>query len=492
MKIPPIHRTLLERWWMARRSVVVAAVLGWSLVGRAGATPITDTLPILLTGLSLDLRVDYSKGTLAGAATLEVRNTAHHPVRQIPLLLNRLMTVSRITAPDGHTIPFTQRTVLYVDDSTLQVNALTVSAEVLRPGDTGSIIVHYSGTLVGYTETGSLYIKDHVSPEFTIIREDAFAFPVIGMPSRAANRAAPREPFQFTARITVPRGQVVAMGGERIGSIPQDSEVVWSYRASGPVPFLNIAIAPYATLETGGVRIFYFSADSAGARVVGQAVGQALERLRRWYGPLGREPRLTIMEIPEGYGSQASLTAGILQTADAFQDRSQLRQLYHELSHLWNVTDGEHPSPRWNEGLASFLERRLAAELDGQADWHATLERTARRIEDACAPHVGCDRVPLVGYGRAGLTDLSYSVGAVTFYALYTVLGPDDFDRAYRDFYQRFKDSSATSADLAAAFHDVNPQADKILEDWLLTPRWYARLRAGESVEQVVESYRRP
>src|SRR5512142_760506 len=411
MKIPLIHRTLLERWWMVRRAAVVAAVLGWSLVGSAGATSITDTVPLVLTGLSPDLHVDYSNGTLAGTATLEVRNTANHPVRLIPLLLNRLMTVSRITAPDGHTIPFTQRTVLYVDDSTLQVNALTVSAGALRPGDTRSIIVHYSGPLVGYTETGSLYIKDHVSPEFTMIQEDAFACPVIGMPSRAANRAALRDPFQFTARITVPRNQVVAMGGERIGSIPQDSEAVWSYRASGPVPFLNIAIAPYATLETSGARIFYFSADSTGARVVGQAVGQALERFQRWYGPLGREPRLTIMEIPEGYGSQASLTAGILQTADAFRDRSQLRQLYHELSHLWNVTDREHPSPRWNEGLASFLERRMAAELDGQTDWHATLERTARRIEDACARHVGCDRVPFAAYGTAGRTDLSYSVG---------------------------------------------------------------------------------
>ena len=477
---------------MDYRAAVIASVAAWSLAGRAAARPIADTVPVLLTGMTLDLRVDYQRGMLGGTVTLAVRNTAHRPVREIPLLLNRLMTVSRVATSDGRAIPFTQRTVLYADDPALQVNAITVAPGTLQPGATRSITVHYAGVLVGYTETGSLYIRDHVSPEFTIIREDAFAFPVVGIPSRAADRAAPREPFPFEARITVPRTEIVAMGGERIGSLAQDSEVVWRYRASGPVPFLNIAIAPYATLETGGARIFYFPDDSAGARVVGQAVAQAIGRFQQWYGPLQREPRLTIMEIPEGYGSQASLTAGILQTADAFRDRTQLRQLYHELSHLWNVDDREHPSPRWNEGLASFLERRMAAELDGQTDWHATLERTARRIDDACAGHAGCDRVPFADYGRAELTDLSYSVGAAMFYALYRALGADQFDRAYRVFYQRYKDSSATSADLMTAFHDVDPSADRIFDEWFRTTRWYARLRGGESLERIVESYRQP
>lgn len=475
---------------MSHRAVIIV-LLGCSVVGSGVAAPATDTQPLLLTNLALDLRLDYGRGTIGGTAALTVRNTANHAIAQIPLLLNRLMTVSGVTSLDGRAIPFTQQTVQFQDDSALQVKSIAVRARV-GPGASSSLVVHYSGVLVGYTETGSLYIKDHVSPEFTIIREDAYAFPVVGVPSRATNRAAPREPFQFAARITVPREQIVAMGGERLENVSHDSETVASYRASGPVPFLNIAIAPYATLDSSGVRIFYFPADSTGARAVARAVALALERFQRWYGSLARDPRLTIMEIPEGYGSQASLTAGILQTADAFRDRSQLRQLYHELSHLWNVADRDRPSPRWNEGLASFLERRMAAELDSPTDWGASLERSVRRIDDACARPAPCDRVPFTDYGRAGLTDLSYSVGAVMFYALYATLGPDDFDRAYREFYQRFRDSSATSADLVAAFHGVNPAADRVFGDWFLTTRWYTRLRGGESVQQIVESYRRP
>jgi hypothetical protein len=470
--------------------MICSLVLGMS--GLLPAQPARDSVPLLLTGLTLELRVDYDRGAIGGTARLELRNNGDRAIRRIPLLLNRLMSVSRITAGAG-VQTFVQRIVQFQDDSLLQVNSVVVTTvHAIPPHDTTSMTVQYSGFLVGYAETGSLYIKDHVTHDFTIIREDAYAFPVIGLPSRSANRAAPREPFRFAARITVPADLVVAMGGEQVDQVRRDSEITWGYRSTGPVPFLNVTIAPYRVLENSGARIFYFPADSGGAAVLGHAAVDALERYARWFGPLAHQSRMAIMEIPEGYGSQASLTAGILQTADAFRERAQLRQLYHELSHLWNVADRERPSPRWNEGLASFLERRMASELDGQTDWHGTLERTAQRIDGACAQPIACDRVPFADYGRAGLTDLSYPVGAVMFYALYNALGSDDFDRAYRDFYQSFRDTGATSADLVAAFHRVSPTADRIFQDWFLTTRWYARLRGGESLEQIVETYRQP
>jgi hypothetical protein len=51
-----------------------------------------------MTGLELDLRVDYDAKALDGTATLHVRNASPRPARTIPLLLGRLMHVSRIRA----------------------------------------------------------------------------------------------------------------------------------------------------------------------------------------------------------------------------------------------------------------------------------------------------------------------------------------------------------------------------------------------------------
>jgi dienelactone hydrolase len=453
-----------------------------------------DPVPFTLTRLALDLRVDYARGAIDGSATLRFRNVAPRPAAEVPLLLNRLMSIARVTDTAGVAVPFTQRVAVFQDDSMRQVDAATVTlGRAVLPGDSVTIVVHYGGRLVGYTETGSLYVRDHVSRDFTVIREDALAFPSLGAPSWRANRAIVREPFAFTARVSVPADLTVAMGGRLVGSTRQDSIATWTYASEpgGPVPFLNIAIAPYQVIDDGGSHIFYFPQDSTGARMVRQALTGAMSRYTAWYGPLGRSPRVTVMEIPEGWGSQASLTAGIIETADAFRDRAQLHQLYHELSHIWNPPDLDRPSPRWNEGLASFLEWRMAAELDGWNGWDARLDRLEQSLRGRCASGGPCATVPPAGYGAAEATGLSYQVGAIMFYALHRTMGAERFDRAYREFYQAHRQGGATGADLVAAFRRADPRATPILADWYSTTRWYARLTAGESVRQIVEGYAR-
>jgi len=478
---------MMMRGRMLRALLGVAAVLVRPGLPRA---PAPDAVPILLTRMALELRIDYSRQAIEGAVTLVVQNTADLPVASIPLLLNRLMSVSRVVDGTGRSLAFKQRVVVFQDDSIRQVNAVTVTPRhSLAAGDTLAVTLQYGGILVGYTETGSLYIQDHVSREFTIIREDAYAFPVVGVPSWASNQTIPRESFAFTARVTAPADLVVAMGGELEERIPHDSLATWRYRSTGPVPFLNITIAPYLQRDDSTSRIFYFPADSDGARMLQEAVSAALDLLSRWFGPLPHTPHLVVMEIPEGFGSQASLNAGIIQTADAFRTRAELPQVYHELSHLWNVPDLEHPSPRWNEGLASFLQWRMAAELDGWSLWDARLQRSVKALLDGCAPPAPCSTVPLQAYGKAGLTDRSYTVGLLMFYALHRVLGDSGFDRAYGAFFQKYRDTGATSADLVAAFHRENPSSDPIFMDWLTTTRWYARLASGESLQQIIASY---
>jgi hypothetical protein len=348
--------------------------------------------------------------------------------------------------------------------------------------------VRFAGRLVGYVETGSLYIRDRIDREFTILREDALAFPVVGVPSDAKNRSVPRIDFPFTASVTVPRDIVVAMGGHHVGTVPRDSVATWTYRSERGVPFLNIAIAPYRQLQRRGARIFYFAQDSLGARMVDSAIAAALDRFTTWFGPVGEELDLTVMEIPEGFGSQASLTAGIIETADAFRDRAQLPQLYHELSHLWNAPDRDERSPRWNEGLASFLQWRMAATLDGWAAWDARLQRLETTVRAQCARRGACDRVPFAAYGTQGLTDLSYPVGALMFYTLFRTLGADRFDRTYRDLFQAHR-AGVLSRDLIVAFSEADPRAARIMQEWFTTTTWYDRLKAGESARAIVESY---
>ena len=130
-------------------------------------------------------------------------------------------------------------------------------------------------------------------------------------------------------------------------------------------------------LERGATRVVYFPEDSIGAAGVMNAIKNTMRLYTDWFGPLKEEAGLTVIEIPDGWGSQADVTA-IIQTAPAFKDPSGYSRVYHELSHLWNVIPTDQPSPRWNEGLASFLAYLTAEELDGRTVLH---ERVASRMQ---------------------------------------------------------------------------------------------------------------
>ncbi len=460
------------------------------VAAMAALSPPGDKIPLRLDRLGLSLTIDYQQGSVRGSATLLVANPSPRAVAEIPLLLNRLMVVSRVTDAKGRPVPYSQRTTIFSDDSTYQVAAIRIQPTgPIGPGDSLGFTVDYGGVLVGYTETGSLYIQDHVSPDFTILREDALAFPVLGVASWAANRAIVRENFEFTARITVPESLTVAAGGSLSGRERRDSLVTWTYRSTAPVPFLNITIAPYRILEDSSSRIFYFPADSAGARMMQGAIASALARFDQWYGHLGARPRLTVMEIPENFGSQASLTAGIIQTADAFRARMELRQVYHELSHLWNVPDLDRPSSRWNEGLASFLQWRMAGELDGWNDWDGQVARLSASLLERCAPPAPCGSTPMADFGATRLTDRSYGVGMLMFLALYRTMGSERFDRAYRKFFQQNQTSGGNLKALTEVFTAEDARSRRIFDEWMYSARWYNVLKAGGNFSEVIARY---
>lgn len=121
---------------------------------------------------------------------------------------------------------------------------------------------------------------------------------------------------------------------------------------------------------------------------------------------------MTFIEIPDGWGSQADVTT-ILQSAAAFKVPEQHREVYHEISHLWDVPSIDRPSPRWNEGLASFLEYLVTQEVSGKSVVDARANQLIARLRSSLPEHSDWRTALLVDYGHARLTDLSYSAGAL-------------------------------------------------------------------------------
>jgi hypothetical protein len=480
----------------ARRGRLLVPALLASLLGVlpcAGARLPAEfrPAPLRLRSIGLVVAIDYPSERLAGTATLEIENWTDDPVAEASLLLNRLMRFDAIRSSAGEPLSFSQQIVTFVDSPMQQVNQATIHlATALPPGGRATTVVAYSGYLVGYTETGSLYIRDRIDPEFTILRVDAYAFPVVGVPSRVANRSVPEVAFPFDVAVTVPSDLTVASGGELLAKTTAGLFTTWAYRSASPAPFLNLAIAKYVIFQEEGVRVFAFPRDESGARRVLAAARGAIALFTRSFGPTLARPAFAVIEIPEDFGSQASIAGGIIQTADAFRNASELRQLYHEISHFWNSPDSDHPSPRWNEGLASYLERRAARELDGRDEVDANAFARAERLLTLAKENPRLQSVPLASYGKEGMTDFSYSVGAILFYLLDRVVGPAKFDELIGSYYQKNKTFGAGSAEfLREATVLGGPRAAAVLHDWFETVRWYERLCAGESITHMAESY---
>jgi hypothetical protein len=443
------------------------------------------------TAIRLSIALDYPEARLIGSARIELENYSSAPASTASFLLNRLMAVTAVRGSGPGRLPFRQSIVAFEDDPMRQVRQVLVTLPTaVAPRARVVVELRYSGYLVGYTETGSLYMQDRIDSAFTILREDAFAFPVVGVPSWQEIRATPRVDFTYDADIVAPAGLSVASAGRLLERRSVLGGTAWHYRGEKAVPFLNLTVAPYRLIETGGIRLFHFPEDSAGGARLLQASQRALDQLGSWFGPLHDPQTLTIMEIPDGWGSQASLTGGIIQTAAAIRSAEHLGEVYHELSHLWNAPDLDRPSPRWNEGFASFMALRLARDLDGWTGLDSTMQASATAI---VARLTGSPQasIPMRDYGRTGNTDLSYRVGRLLFYLLERTTSPESFNAIVGGYYHRYAGAGGTTQDfldlaIAKSSHDLRP----LFRDWMQTTNWLGILQREPSLDHLVEAYR--
>jgi hypothetical protein len=475
---------------MESRRVVWCIVLAFGLASVASAQ---DPAPeaFVMRHATLDVSVDYAEQRLAGTMSVELENLAAADAATVSFLLNRLMEASDVRDASGGAVAYTQDVLRFRDDPMRQVLQLIVKLpRAIPPHGHTTLRIDYAGNLTGYREIGWLYVRDHIDTTFTILRSDALAFPTLGGLSDAANRRAPRVDFTYDASVRVPDRYLVATGGAVTRTPHPDGTTTWRYLSGGPSPVLNISIALFDTLVGGGVRLFHFREDSAGARRLMAGTQRALGTLTQWYGPLHSEAHVTITEIPDGWGSQASLVGGIIQSAAAFHDAEQMGELYHELSHLWNVKDTDNPSPRWNEGLASFLQGVLQERVDGWTRRKATDEWVIAGLRERVARDSLLRAVPFIDYGRRGMTDDSYWVGHAMFGALYELVGEEAFNRIVGGYYQRYADGGTTRELVTFSRGAAGRDLSAFFDDWLFTTRWTGWIATATSLSDLADHSR--
>jgi hypothetical protein len=451
--------------------------------------------PVRTIDYRVDLRIDHEQEVLSGQARLTLVNEADSAISEVPLLLYRLMTFSAARDLEGRALAMAQDVVVFDDWPALQLNAATIRlAEPVLPGDTTAVDVEWAGPLLGYAEVMG-YVRDRIDPAFTIVRDDTWAYPQVGVPSWVANLRGGLGHWSYHARVTAPAATpdgdtlVVANGGRFVERVDnRDGTLTWVYENRVPAWRMDFAVAPYRTLERGGHRIYHFPADSAGARRAMGALEKTLALYTEWFGPLRGDPGFAILELEDGFGAQADVSS-ILQPAAAFRDSTRLNEIYHEIKHLWDPAPTD-VSPRWNEGLATWFEYRTADVLAGTSGLEERVDFIAGWVLDQSEENPDYGEIPMIDYGERGTTDLAYSVGFLMFDVLHGLVGDEEFHAIVGGFYQRYAESGASTEDFVR-FADETSRLDlaPFFEDWLYTTGWYRRLREGTSIRDFPALY---
>jgi hypothetical protein len=427
---------------------------------------------------------------LQAEATISLRNVGAAHLNEIPLLFNRLLKPSAIEVA-GQARPFQHELRGLEGNESLQINYVRVSlAQPLEPGAELEIFVRYGGQLMGYPESGSLYVRETLDPDFTILRSETYCYPRITRPTdEHAGWAARHDAFDQTLRVTVPVGHVAVNGGRSHGEQRKGNNITYTFASHEPDSAIQIPIAPYRSIETGGHRIFHFEKSEQGARRLAGQLDKAMVLLRSWFGPPPTKRGLTIAEIPEFFGSQAG--ALIIQTTGAFNDPEKFPELYHELTHIWNPPDVDDKPSRWNEGLATLLQAMVEARLSEQSHLDEYLGGIFVRLKKSFASDESLRGVAMKDYGEMDMTGFSYRTGALFFGLLREVVGEDEFLAFLARYSRDHQKTGSRDAEFAAAITaQLGEGAGMLVERFFLSSAHVDEILHAESWAELRDRYR--
>lgn len=452
-----------------------------------------QNFPLIINSYDLTLSFDFNNEILLGTCKIEVKNTSDTTVSEVPLLLYRLMKVESATNDKGQNVSFSQTVVAFDDFSQLQVNYIVLK-EVINPHESKTIILSYSGHLLGYTETGMRYITDRISPDFTLIRNDAYAYPLLCKPSIQFLRQNSAHNFDYNLHITVPESLAVANGGVLLSKKTANRETTYSYKSKNPSQRIDIAVAPYKTIESDLINVFYYK-DSLAAVSLADYGAKTILLYERWWGKLKDKNTITIIETERGSGGQTDATT-ILLPGEGFSNKDDYGYLFHEISHLWNVPIKEEKglSPRWEEGLATFSQYIAAEKLYPNKEGLVVkaANSTIKWLGSSFQKNPTLLTVPFSEFGNEQLTDYSYSLGMVMFTILYYWVGEEKFNQTIGEFYQTYHSTGASTKNFTDFWRKTTGSTyiQTFFEDWMYGVNYTKLIQDGMSINDMVDHYK--
>jgi hypothetical protein len=447
----------------------------------------------------LKVQLVPSEERMSAAVQMTINNCSAAPVLQIPLLLNPLLLVETVADENQAPLDYRQAIVPMADESKWRVNSVSVILHrALLQGHTTTIAIRYKGAIRGYQEIMP-YVRDHIRTDYTLLRPDALAYPMLAKASAQSYTEAYEARFTYQEEIAVPNGFTVASGG--IPQAPWSKGTIQTFRFSSRVPTwrMDIAVARFKVVKNrlGNLVVYSLSHDQSRAETLIKEMQRVLTFYSNRFGKTNRANVYTVIEIPDGWGSQAS-DFYILQESGAFRDPNRIHELYHEIAHSWNATakPGVKATRWFDEGFASYFEALAIREFQGQKAFDDRMAEYRQRFLDAVASDSNNGTTPIAEYGTAALGDDSYTKGAWALFVLNELLGDETFDELVRTFLATYAAKPAGFEDFQGIAVSVSKRdLSLFFNDWIFGAHSSELLHNERSVADIVQRYaasRRP
>ena len=487
----PVSSVLRQR--VCARTIFWAAVLFWpcGLVPGVGISGATESV---VSHYDLKFTLLLKENRLEAEALMKVRNDSQEPVSEIPFLLYRLFDVLEVTDDRGVALPFNQTVVKFSDEKSLQVNLVSVRlSEPLSPGKAVAVRLKYAGALWGYPEVMA-YVRDRIDENYSLLRPDSLAYPMLARASFQSWMAAHRSQFTYRVETEVPAGYVVACGGKPVEAKRTANTTTFVFESYRPTWRIDIAAAKVKVIEdeTSKIRIFAIPGDEGEGQRILEAAQKSFLFYSGLFGEVGDFPGYVLIEIPEGWGSQAG-DLYILLAAAAFRDKTRTSELYHEIAHSWNVRvkPGIQRCRYFDEAFASYFQGLAIREFEGEEAFEKYMTRLRDRFIQDCEKDGKNCSTSIADYWREERGENSSTKGAWSLFVLNQVLGDSVFRSLVSGFLREFRTREADFEDFQAfAEKAAGRNLDRFFKEWIFGTESSQLLKEKLDAGKIGERYR--
>lgn len=451
------------------------------------------TLPAV-SRYELRFTLILKENRLEAEALIKVQNDSPEPVSEVPFILYRLFDVLEVMDDKGIALPFSQNVVKFSDEKSLQVNLISVRpSRPLSPGKNIFVRLKYAGTLWGYPEVMA-YVRDRIDENYSLLRPDSLAYPILAQASFQSFVAAHRSQFTYRVETEVPAGYVVACGGKPVETKSKANTIGFVFESYKPTWRIDIAAAKFKVIEdeASKIRVFAIPEDEGEARRILEASQKSFRFFSGLFGEAGDFPGYTIIEVPEGWGSQAS-DYYVLQTAAAFRDQGRTSELYHEIAHNWNVRS--KPAIQrcryFDEAFASYFQGLAIREFEGEEAFGKYMTRLRDRFLQSCEKDGKNSSTPISDYWREERGENSYTKGAWSLFVLHQVVGDTVFPSLISGFLREFRAREVDFEDFQGfAEKAAGMNLDRFFKEWIFGAESSPLLREKLDAGKIAERYR--